>query len=665
MMNRSDSDTPPPGPAQGPRRPDHRGRHARAKGARARRGAHAGPPKAPEPSVPEPRTTPEHPAPEPVTPERTTPEHPAPEPAAPRRTAAKHAAPKHPAPEHPGSPPPAAAPAAPRRPAPRHAAPASPVRTGAPPRSPIGYEPWLNGLFTYCLSVMGEHDTATAALGDALAFAERHHARLRDPALLRAWLYALARHACLRRLHPPPAHAAALPPTAPLRDGTAAGARHVAPRHLAPRGHARRLAELDALAWPEAAGLPADQREALELAVRHGLHPREVAAVLALDPAHARALLARAAREVERTTSALAVADRRECPGLARLAGAPRELLGTVLRGELVSHAEGCPRCLATAERLRAVGPWPLSGCSEVLAIVPAPRAAVFRAMVAPAGGTRRDGGGARGRGALVLRLDRHGFPVPPRPRGGGRLRQRALAATVVAAAVAVPVVALWPAYRGGHEATAHDPPVSASDDEPEGGGAAHPRHRHHPGQAPARHQAGSATAAPSRQAREPRASASRSGSPSGSSAAASAPGGAGSGPSSQRPAPGRLTVAHTAGEGSTRVTLRNTGGTPLAWRASPSASWLVLSQTAGELAPGAATAVTASADGDRQPHGAWEAYVYLEPGGQAVPVRGRGAPPPSSSPSSPQPSEPAPPPAERSGTPARTEEETESAAAG
>ncbi|MER7185061.1 hypothetical protein ABT404_37295, partial [Streptomyces hyaluromycini] len=39
-------------------------------------------------------------------------------------------------------------------------------------RPPARYEPYLDGLFTYCLSVLCDHDAATAALGDVLALAE-------------------------------------------------------------------------------------------------------------------------------------------------------------------------------------------------------------------------------------------------------------------------------------------------------------------------------------------------------------------------------------------------------------------------------------------------------------------------------------------------------------
>ncbi|MFV2119247.1 hypothetical protein ACE14D_12705 [Streptomyces sp. Act-28] len=42
---------------------------------------------------------------------------------------------------------------------------------------PARYEPYLDGLFTYCLSVLCDHDAATAVLGEALAVAERQHGR--------------------------------------------------------------------------------------------------------------------------------------------------------------------------------------------------------------------------------------------------------------------------------------------------------------------------------------------------------------------------------------------------------------------------------------------------------------------------------------------------------
>ncbi|MFP3992494.1 hypothetical protein U9R90_34495, partial [Streptomyces sp. E11-3] len=71
----------------------------------------------------------------------------------------------------------------------------------APKAPPARYEPYLDGLFTYCLSVLCDHDAATEALGAVLALAERRLSRApEEDGERRAWLYALARWTCLREL---------------------------------------------------------------------------------------------------------------------------------------------------------------------------------------------------------------------------------------------------------------------------------------------------------------------------------------------------------------------------------------------------------------------------------------------------------------------------------
>src|SRR4051812_19300034 len=128
-------------------------------------------------------------------------------------------------------------------------------------RPPARYEPYLDGLFTYCLSVLCDHDAATAALGDVLALAERRGARAPETAGdRRAWLYALARWACLRKLAE----------AKQKRQGThAVGRTETEEPPLSEELKEQRRRELALLAWPEAAGTTPEQREALELAVRH------------------------------------------------------------------------------------------------------------------------------------------------------------------------------------------------------------------------------------------------------------------------------------------------------------------------------------------------------------------------------------------------------------
>ncbi|MCC3779957.1 RNA polymerase sigma factor, partial [Streptomyces sp. UNOB3_S3] len=289
--------------------------------------------------------------------------------------------------------------------------------------------PHLDGLFTYCLSVLCDHESAVAALGETLALAERRADRA--PAAQeahRAWLYALARWECLRRLAE---RGTGDPPPAPD-----AGAR----------------AELALLAWPEAAGTTAEQREALELAVRHGLAPHEVAAVLRLDLDAARVLLSSAACEVERTRTALAVVESGRCQVVTRFVGDREVLLGAALRRELVRHVDECADCRRTAERAVAGEPWPGTAASPAAAlpVLRAPRAAAHAAMrgALDARPPRRRASAQR---AATPRFDRGGFPLTPKDRAArrSRLRSRAVTTTVVATVVAAPILALWAAYRG------------------------------------------------------------------------------------------------------------------------------------------------------------------------------------------------------------------------
>ncbi|GAA2413423.1 hypothetical protein GCM10010420_48710 [Streptomyces glaucosporus] len=437
---------------------------------------------------------------------------------------------------------------------------------------PVCFDPYLDhldGLFTYCLSVMCEHEAATAALGEALAVADRQRRRGRTPgdtALHRAWLYALARWACLRRLAE--------------RQG-----RPEPPELPGPVATARRR-ELAALAWPEAAGTNPEQREALELAVRHHLPVHEVAAVLGLDGDGTELLLSSGACEVERTRTALAVLDRGGCASVSRLAGNREVLLGSALRRELVRHVDECPECRRTAERVLAGGPWPGTAPADTgtLTVLKAPRDEVYAAMLTA----------LRARAQHTPRFDRRGFPAGAGDRAErfDRLRSRAVTTTVVATVIAAPVLALWAAYRGAPLADAGpgSAPVSAAEREEAGGSYDAP----HPERGPA----GGAGA--SRDGGGVRVDVGAAGggeaSPRGSDRPERA-GGDGARKEDGRTGPGRLTVeARPAGD-ATLVTLTASGGRPVRWSASADAPWLRLSRTHGTLRPGESATITVTVD--------------------------------------------------------------------
>ncbi|MFB6634935.1 hypothetical protein ACFCWY_34085 [Streptomyces sp. NPDC056362] len=467
-------------------------------------------------------------------------------------------------------------------------------------RPPARYEAALDGLFTYCLSVLCDHDTATAVLGDVLAVAERHHGRCpSDEDGRTAWLYALARWACLRSLaeqrrRRQGAHTGRPAVTAPE------------PPRVSEETAERRRTELARLAWPEAAGTTPEQREALELAVRHGLSHRQVAAVLSLDPAAARELLATAGCEVERTRAALAVVETGSCPTVARLTGDHQVLLSAVLRAELVRHVDDCPRCRRAAERVGATGPWPGATAlpADRLPLVEAPRAAAYMAMLHV----------PRAR-AGAPRFAPTGFPMDPKDHVArrDRMRARAVTTTVVAAVVAAPVLALWTSYRGAstEDTAGHDGArISAREaDEPVGpdGG----RYEN----------AGSARTTP-----EP--DSTQGGRAPDVSVEVVSPGGPTAPARPGEPAPGWITVT-AAGRGDlTLLTLTASGGSPVDWSLWTDAPWLYVSRASGTLRPGESVTIAVRVDHAREPVGPWSARLGVNPSGAVVRIDGYHRPP-------------------------------------
>ncbi len=500
--------------------------------------------------------------------------------------------------------------------------------------------PYLDGLYTYSLSVLCDRDAATSAVGAVLAVVDRRGSRLPGEGERRAWLYALARWACLREL------AENRRRRGHRRDkggrGPSAPVAEAPPEEPSPQERERRRAELATLAWPEAAGTTPEQREALELSVRHGLAAEEVATVLGLGQAAAQDLLASAACEVERTRAALGAAESGHCPGVTRLTGQDdRWVLSEALRTELVRHVDDCPRCRRTAERA-VPGRWPgTSVTPERLPVLRAPGPDVRAAAHAPRGR----------RGVAAPRFDRRGFPLAPRDREARRrrMRGRVVTTTVVATVVAAPVLALWAAGRGaptGAEEGFGSPgerAATAAESGPTDKGS---------GPADDRGYANTANAVPG----------------SGATAAAggpdvsvevvgaSAPGGSGAGAAVRA-----LRVSAVGAGDTTHVTLTAPAGpgtSSVRWRMTVGESWLYLSRSSGVLRPGESVTVRVHVDPLREPAGAWRAGVAVAPGGAVVVIRGAGVMPgtparpgpgrpPVEPPPAPSQPEPTPPPGE------------------
>lgn len=505
-----------------------------------------------------------------------------------------------------------------------------------PPAACAEYEPYLDGLFTYCLSVLCEHEAATAALGDVLALAERQRDRrpAEDPQR-RAWLYAVARWICHERLagKRPTEDSSAAPPAKGAGNSEAA---------------TERRRELAALAWAEAAGTTPEQREALELAVRHGLWTEEVAAVLGMETDAARDLLAGATCEVERTRAALAVVERGGCPVVARLTGPNQLLLGTGFRSELVRHIDECPKCRRVAEHATAHGPWPGSAVVPgTLRVLEAPRPAVYAAMARSAR-TRSGCVGPR------PRYDRSGFPMDAGARSARRrrMRNRAVTMAVVGTVVAAPALALWTAYEAQPTGERQILGSLASTDARDflGAGAEEGRGSTQPRIEPrfqiSMHgQNVSVEVIDAGTGRQPDGER-RYG---GGAGRSSGPGAARTDQSEAMTLakvggnrePGQLTANAQPGSGTTMIRLTASGDSPVRWSAHADSRWLRVSRTEGVLQPGETVTITVSVETPSDVERDEAGRAVIDPAEMAVTIEGHEwNPRPSKADSSPSPSE-------------------------
>ncbi|NUS42469.1 MAG: RNA polymerase sigma factor [Mycobacteriaceae bacterium] len=113
------------------------------------------------------------------------------------------------------------------------------------------YVAYAQRLADFCFGALGDWDTAAAAVQDTMLVAWASAGRLRDPALLRAWLYGIARRECSRRMDgAAPQDTSDIPGHSPARIGLAA--------------------------------LSAHRRDLLDLAARHELTGPEIAAIFGI-----------------------------------------------------------------------------------------------------------------------------------------------------------------------------------------------------------------------------------------------------------------------------------------------------------------------------------------------------------------------------------------------
>ena len=271
------------------------------------------------------------------------------------------------------------------------------------------YDHYAPGLYAYCRSLLTEPAEAADAVHDTFVIAAVRLGGLREPSRLRPWLYAVARNECHRQLAS--REAATLDP-----DGTDPG------DDTTDFGGPLDQAELRETVQSALAGLSLDDREIVELSMRHAFYGADLADALGVPRNQARALAARGRARLESALGALLVTRSRHgsCAELAQILVSWDGELTPAIRKQVARHISGCDWC--GERRRRELSPMALLGMlpvpelppglrDQMLSLVkdPSPDAAVLRSEVA-----RR-----------AEPFARSGFPVPvDRVAAGARPRQ-------------------------------------------------------------------------------------------------------------------------------------------------------------------------------------------------------------------------------------------------
>ena len=344
------------------------------------------------------------------------------------------------------------------------------IVAGDPDGLAAAYDRYADALYKYCRSLLGEPDApadAADAVQDTFLIAPSRLAGLSDSGLLRAWLYAVARNECLRILRSRKTEPALM--EAPAEADAAIDITE---------GSAER-ARLRALLADTAHGLNPDERELLELQLRHGLDPDEVAAVLDVSADHVYVLASKAHDQLEACLAVLLVGRSRrgDCDELEALLGDWDGQLTVPLRKRVYRHIESCSTCHTRLDlELR---PAVLLGWPADAAMAAAAMESFRLAPGAPEGlrehtlslAVGQDPASVAHRAAVVGRagpFGRDGFPGSQRHPGAiaglrSLPRARVAVAAAVVAAVAVAATAFALSGGTGRPALATQQPPGAS----------------------------------------------------------------------------------------------------------------------------------------------------------------------------------------------------------
>jgi RNA polymerase sigma factor (sigma-70 family) len=330
------------------------------------------------------------------------------------------------------------------------------------------YDRYADALFGYCRSLVREPADAADAVQDTFVIAASRLGGLRDPELLKPWLYAVARNECLRRL--------GSREVAATLDEVPESAEHA--DETADVGAEAERSETRELLRAALGGLNPAERDVVTQLL-HGLDVAEIALVLDVTRNHVHALLSRARDQLEASVGVLLVARlaRQNCSVLDGLLTGWDGQLTVPLRKRAARHIDRCQTCsprrreVLSPAMLLGLSPGVLAGAFAAAHGAGTPARAVPAALRARTlqAATSKDLHAQAYRGALARShgsFRTSGFPKPAHASHAGlarlsRARMATGAGALGAAAVIAAVVMLATSGGAPHSRVAGGGPPS------------------------------------------------------------------------------------------------------------------------------------------------------------------------------------------------------------
>ncbi|MEQ1701243.1 MAG: sigma-70 family RNA polymerase sigma factor, partial [Ilumatobacteraceae bacterium] len=234
------------------------------------------------------------------------------------------------------------------------------------------YDRYADRLYDYARRLTGNASDANDAVHDSFLVAMQRLGQLRDHSRFRPWMYAIVRTEVARKR---------------LRTGRLHFGVWDDPvsTDIVP-SRAAEITELQQLIADAADGLSDDDREVLDLHLRHGLTGPEMAAALDIPERHMSVTMQRVRERLARGLGVVLVGRSPTCPEFAALRAREGGELTELARKRLARHIDGCTTC--TADRDTRMRPETLLAALPMALAPTAMRAVTLKGAGAAPGAT-------------------------------------------------------------------------------------------------------------------------------------------------------------------------------------------------------------------------------------------------------------------------------------